>query len=218
MAIVLDGTAGITTPPIVLNSAALSSAVAGKLEYDGKVPYFTPQGLQRGVVPGMQYYRLNSAFVGANASGAQTYLGVGVTLSSNTVYEFQAMIAVTKTAGTTSNNYSLLYGGTATLNNIGYLAQLKYNSAFSSVPSTDSFSIFSSTAAASTILTGIATAAGAIALNIRGTVSINAGGTFIPQYNLSAAPGGAWTTQIGSYFLIYPISTSGSNTSVGEWA
>jgi len=206
----------LTGPTIT--SSALITASAGLLEYDGKVPYFTPQGLQRGVVPGMQYYRLNSTFVGANASGAQTYLGVGVTLSSNTIYAFQAMIAVSKTAGTTSNNYSLLYGGTATLNNISYFAQFKYNSVFTSVPSSDSYSIFSSTAAASTILSGIATAAGAIALNIRGTVSINAGGTFIPQYSLSAAPGGAWTTQIGSYFCIYPISTSGSNTSVGTWA
>jgi hypothetical protein len=53
---------------------------------------------------------------------------------------------------------------------------------------------------------------------ISGTVSINAGGTFIPQYQLSAAPGGAWTVASGAYFLIYPISASGSNTSVGTWA
>jgi len=210
--------ATIFAQKLVLTSQTLSTAIAGTLEYDGRVPYFTPQGLQRGVVPGMQYYRLNSTRVGANASGAQSYLGVGVTLSSNTVYEFQAMIAVSKTAGTTANNYSLLYGGTATLNNIGYFAQLKYNSVFTSVPSTDSFSVFSNTAAATTVLTGIAAASGAIALNIRGTVSINTGGTFIPQYSLSAAPGGAWTTAIGSYFCIYPIGTSGSNTSVGDWS
>jgi len=35
---------------------------------------------------------------------------------------------------------------------------------------------------------------------------------------LSAAPGGAYTTAIGSYFLIYPISASGANVSVGTWA
>ena len=53
---------------------------------------------------------------------------------------------------------------------------------------------------------------------IRGTVSIATGGTFIPQYSLSAAPGGAYTTQLGSYFLIYPLGASGSNTSIGTWA
>jgi hypothetical protein len=53
---------------------------------------------------------------------------------------------------------------------------------------------------------------------IKGTVSINTGGTFIPQYTLSAAPGGAYSTQAGSYIRIAPIGASGSNTSVGAWA
>jgi hypothetical protein len=203
---------------LVLQPSTLNTPEAGTLEWDGSQLYFTPLVDQRGVIPGMQYYRLNSARTGTNASGAQSFLGVGVTLSSNTVYEFQAMIALSKTAGTTSNNFALLYGGTATVNNIGYFAQFKYNSVFSSVPSTDSFSVFANSTAAAPILTGIAAASGAIALNIRGTVSVNAGGTFIPQYNLSAAPGGAWTTQSGSYFRIYPIDTAGSNTSIGTWA
>jgi hypothetical protein len=220
-AVTLNGVQTLTNKTLTsptITSLALTTASSGLLEYDGKVPYFTPQGLQRGVVPGMQYYRLNSTRVGANVNTAQSFLGVGVTLSSGTVYEFEAMIALSKSAGTTSNNFALLYGGTATLNNLGYFAQFKYNASFSSVPSTDSFSVFSNTAASTTVLTGIAAAAGAIALNIRGTVSVNAGGTFIPQYILSAAPGGAWTTAIGSYFLIYPIGEAGSNTSVGTWA
>ena len=49
-------------------------------------------------------------------------------------------------------------------------------------------------------------------------LSVNAGGTFIPQYSLSAAPGGAYTSQPGSYFLIYPVGASGANVSVGTWA
>jgi hypothetical protein len=55
-------------------------------------------------------------------------------------------------------------------------------------------------------------------LQVKGTVSVSGGGTFTPQYILSAAPGGAYSTVAGSYFLIYPISESGSNTSVGAWA
>jgi hypothetical protein len=51
-----------------------------------------------------------------------------------------------------------------------------------------------------------------------GTVSVNAGGTFIPQYTLSTAPGGAYTTAIGSYLSIWPIGAAGANTSVGTWA
>ena len=53
---------------------------------------------------------------------------------------------------------------------------------------------------------------------ISGTVSINAGGTFIPQYQLTAAPGGAYTTLAGAYVIIYPVGASGSNVSVGTWA
>ena len=48
--------------------------------------------------------------------------------------------------------------------------------------------------------------------------TFDAGGTFIPQYQLSAAPGGAYTTQIGSYFKLSPLGVSGSNTSIGTWA
>ena len=45
-----------------------------------------------------------------------------------------------------------------------------------------------------------------------------AGGTFIPQYTLSAAPGGAYSTAAGSYISINPLSASGAATNVGTWA
>jgi hypothetical protein len=54
-------------------------------------------------------------------------------------------------------------------------------------------------------------------IRVAGTVSVNVGGTFIPQYTLSAAPGGAYTTTAGSYVLIYPIGASGANVNVGTW-
>jgi hypothetical protein len=74
--------------------------------------------------------------------------------------------------------------------------------------------------ATASVFTGVGLAANPVALHARlsGTVSVNAGGTFIPQYQLSAAPGGAYTVALGAYFLIYPVGTSGSNTSVGTWA
>lgn len=219
MPIVLDGTAGITTPPIVLNSTALVSAVAGELEYDGKVPYFTTQGLQRGVVPGMQYYRLNSALAGANATGAQSWLGVGVTLSSSTVYAFEAYFPMSKTAGTTAHSVSALFGGTATLNNIGY-SIVSGGASSTALTSPIATSIYYYQVATAAVFTGVGLSANPVALHARlsGTVSVNVGGTFIPQYQLSAAPGGAYTVALGAYFLIYPIGTSGSNTSVGTWA
>jgi len=240
MSIILDGTTGVTYPDGSLSFPALTyavgsatlaplkmqagtnltSAAAGNVEYDGKVGYFTPQGTQRGVLPGMQYFRLNSALAGANSTATQTILGVGVTLSSSTVYEFEAMYSWTKTAGTTSHTISFLYGGTATINNIYYTV----NSGGDSVAGQNGYFLdtssimFGSPVATAKSLGSYSTAVQNKGFSVKGTVSINAGGTFIPQYVLSAAPGGAYTVLAGSFFLIYPIGTSGANVNVGTWA
>lgn len=217
-----DGVTGLSIQSggkVVLPSTTLSTASAGTLEYNGSVPYFTPLGTQRGVIPGMQYYRLNSDLIGSNVNTAQSFLGVGVTLSSSTVYKFEYTIAMNKTAGTTSHNVSLLFGGTATVNNISYFTQIKYNTTgFGTVSNTDSWSVYSQTTSATGIFTGITSATEYHVYFCTGTVSINSGGTFIPQYILSAAPGGAYTVLLGSDFLIYPVGAAGSNTSVGTWA
>lgn len=212
------GAGGLLTAAngLLMSSMTLGTATAGEFEYDGQVPYFTPLGTQRGVIPGMQYYRLNTTLVGTNATGAQNYLGVGCTLSSNTVYAFEGLFLIYKTAGTTSHTVSNGFGGTATLNNIGYhvLWNGTTSYAYSSGGSSSAL-----TSASATVISSSRTAAGEYAfVKPRGTVSINAGGTFIPQYSLSAAPGGAYTTAAGSYFLIYPIGVAGANTSVGTWA
>ena len=219
MPIVLDGTNGITTPPVVLNALALSTPVPGELEYDGRVPYFTPAGTQRGVIPGMQYYRLNSAVVGSNATGAQNTFGVGCTLSGSTVYEFESVFVLTKSAGVSSHTISLGFGGTATVNNIGYLSLSLGGTNQSDVPYTGTlFSKWIITSSLDVITTGVTAQTNTRWVTLKGTVSVGSSGTFIPQYSLSAAPGGAYTTGIGSYFLIYPISAAGNNSSVGTWA
>jgi hypothetical protein len=114
------GTGGLVTAAngIVMNTMTLGTAVTGAFEYDGGELYFTPLGTQRGLVPSMQYYRLNTALVGSNVNTAQSIFGVGVTLSANTVYAFDAVYALSKTVGTTSHNLASLFGGTATINNI----------------------------------------------------------------------------------------------------
>jgi hypothetical protein len=176
----------------------------------------TVNGNGAGLIQGQQYYRLNAAVAGANATGAQSIFGVGVTLSASTVYEFEAMIYLNRTAGTTSHTISLGFAGTATINNIQYQGYATFSPA-AAVTSADSF--FASTTASAFVATA-ATVSGTAAYFglIKGTVSINAGGTFIPQYTLSAAPGGAYSTQIGSYIKISALSASGANTSIGTWA
>ena len=205
---------------LVLTSDTLSSpAAAGQIEYTSPIFAATPIGTQRGIVPTQQYYRLDSALAGANATGAQNIFGVGCTLSASTVYEFEIMVAYSKSAGTTAHTFSMGFGGTATVNNIAYEAITKTNgSAFTNLATSDTVQAFIQTASA-TALTGSNTSAALYLLHLmKGTVSVNAGGTFIPQYTLSAAPGGAYTTAAGSFIRIAPLSASGSSTNVGTWA
>lgn len=202
---------------IKLSSDVLTTAAAGQIEYDGKVFYGTPQSTQRGVIPGEQYFRLDAALAGANVNTAQNTFGVGVSLSASTVYEFEAVFALSKTAGTTSHTTTPSFGGTATLNNISFV---QYTSP-STVGSTDRVAtnaVFPSSAAGVAVAGATTSATYFVTVVQKGTVSINAAGSFIPQYTLSAAPGGAYSTVAGSYFKIYPIGTSGANISVGTWA
>lgn len=200
-----------------LTSDPLVTAAAGLTEYNGTALFFTPLGTQRGIVPSEQFFRLNADLAGANATGAQNVFGVGVSLSASTVYEFEIVYALLKSAGTTSHTVSVGFGGTATLNNIAYLIQRNAGTALVGTSNTMSGSLIQT--ASSTVQSGAVTSATATFIAIiNGVVSVNAAGTFIPQYTLSAAPGGAYTTQGSGFMKIKPIGASGANTSVGTWA
>ena len=205
---------------LALTSDTLSSpAAAGQIEYTSPIFAATPIGTQRGIVPTQQYYRLNADLAGANVTTAQSIFGVGVTLSASTVYEFEIYAIFTKSAGATAHNVQAGVGGTATLNNIGYGGFGQYNNAtLPGVVAINNYGFVSNTATATTFIAGVSSAAVFLGLLVKGTVSINAGGTFIPQYTLSAAPGGAYSTVAGSYIRINPLSASGAATNVGTWS
>ena len=206
---------------LALTSDTLSSpAAVGQIEYTSPIFAATPIGTQRGIVPTQQYYRLDSAVVGTQVLTAQSVFGVGVTLSSSTVYEFEMVVAFSKTTGTTSHTFNLGIGGTATFNNITTNLTGANNNA-SLTPATNSANnVFqlTTTATISAMTSAIVLAVTNHWFVIKGTVSINAGGTFIPQYTLSAAPGGAYSTVAGSFIKINPLSASGAATNVGTWA
>jgi hypothetical protein len=195
----------------------LTSAAAGSMEYDGKVPYFTPQGTQRGVVPGMQVYELNSTLALSATTAAQAWLGVGCTLSAGTVYAFQGTYATIKTTTTTAHTLGQSFGGTATLNNIGYTLMRYFDSGFVLVGSVPASMAYVQTASNITTMGPSSSATNYQIYNFTGIVSVNAGGTFIPQVTTSAS-GPIYTGQIGSYFMIYPIGAAGANVNVGTWA
>jgi hypothetical protein len=163
------------------------------------------------------FFRLNSAFAGFDSSAAQSIFPQSVTLDASTVYEYEIFWAVAKTAGATSHTFSTGFGGTATLNNI------QRNFAFNGSTTLTYTSSFTSagyllTAASTLFANAVASAAVQYWNAERGTVSISGGGTFIPQYTLSAAPGGAYSTLAGSFFRLRRLGASGANNSNGSWA
>lgn len=202
--------------------ANLTTALAGAMEYDGKVFYGTPQSTQRGVIPGMQFFRVNSSYLGANTTASQSVFGFGVTLSASTVYAFEALYYLTRSGATGGSHqvgfgFSLTngasisnilynaigYGGTGGINSSTALISQYLATSITNVPYSPSFS----------------TSPSYIYASLKGTVSITSGGTFTPQYTLTGtAPGSGYNTVSGSYFLIYPIGASGSNVNVGTWA
>jgi len=205
---------------IVLTTDTLGTTTAGALEYASPVIYGTPIGTQRGVIPNSQFYRLNADYAGTASTSAQAIFGatLGVTLSSSTVYAFEMVVVFSKTATATTHNLSLGFAGAATLNNILYGGVFNTTSvAFASGATGSPNTFISNTASAISLGNSGAVALFNWSIQFRGTVNVNAGGTFIPQYTTSVSVG-PYSTLAGSYFLIYPIGASGANISVGAWA
>jgi hypothetical protein len=178
----------------------------------------TPNGLGTGRVPVEQYYALNADYTALIQTAAQSALGVGVTLVGSTIYQFEALYAINKTGGALGI-LSSLFGGTATLNNIGYVATRYFDTAaFTTVNTPPASNNFVAVATAYASMTNSASTTTYHILQLRGTVSVNAGGTFIPQIQTSTGAAGTLLVKAGSYFKISPLAASGSNVSIGTWA
>jgi len=194
----------------------LNTAAAGAVEYDGKVIYSTPVG--RGVSPSMMFYRLNGDVAGSNTFNLQSLFGSTLSLPASTVFAFESSFTLRKSAGTTSHTVSLSFAVSSALNNIAYQGfTSSYTAPFTSGLSTATSS-FWTTSNGGLIITASNNSSGLLHLvTLQGTLSTGSATTFAPSYSCSSAPGGAYSTKVGSYFAIWPIGASGANTSVGPW-
>lgn len=197
---------------------SLSAAAAGAWEYDGQTFYAAPTALQRGVVPVDHFVILNTAYTGTNSASAQQVFNVpangAVTLEANTTYFFEGLYYITRSAGTTSHTLSTLFALGGTLTSITYLAET--TSTAGNILSSDS-RIYA-TAATATVVTAASTTANEnITVHLRGVIRTNTAGTFTPQIQYSAAPGGAPTILANSFFRLTPVG-NGSVTTVGNWS
>lgn len=144
----------------------------------------------------------------------------GVTLSASTIYGFEALYMLESTAGAaTTHNISLSFGGSATVNNIAYFVTSGASaSGFNQVTNNTNFTTGAVTQTSATVISPNYSGTVYEPIMIRGTVSINAAGTFVPLQQTSASPGtNGYSNNISSYFYIYPIGAAGSNISVGTW-
>jgi hypothetical protein len=153
---------------------------------------------------------INATQTGTNGTGVQNWFPTGPDLrpAANTTYRMTGLLATNRSAGATSHTTSLLFAGTATVTSIQYLASSKGD--------TDAIAAGSGTisrvATATVVKAASTSTTESMSINIDGIVRINAGGTFIPQFQYSAAPGGAPTIQANSYFRMEPL---GSGSYVG---
>lgn len=170
-----------------------------------------------GLIPGEMVFRLNADRAGTLTTSAQSVFGVGITLNASTVYQFEGLYVFTK-LGATTGAVSTLFAGTATVNNIGFDIFRFYDTASftNAVQIPASWNYVQVTTAVSTTAT-IGTNSYQM-FKLRGMVSINAGGTFIPQIQTATAASGTLTFYANSYFKLSPLAASGANTNIGGWA
>ena len=174
-------------------------------------------GISNGLVPSEQYFRLDTALLRQDINTAQSVFGQSVNVLGSTVYAFEAVYAFGKSAGVTSHNFLTSFGGTATINNIGYMATVSYSQVSFTTQPTSFQNWFSQTTSGVVVMGTVSSTTAFIEIVLRGTVSINAAGTFIPQFSISAAAGGAYTVAVGSYFKMTPLTAAGANVRVGSW-
>jgi hypothetical protein len=154
---------------------------------------------------------------GSDVNTAQAVFGSSgdaLTVEADTTYELEALYWITRAAGTTSHTTAVLFGGDATLTSIIYLAQVSNptGNALGTVSQ-----IMGAAATALTVTSANTSATENLMIRLRGIVRVDAGGTLIPQFQYSAAPGGAPTTKAGSYFKVRKLG-DGSVATVGPWA
>lgn len=154
-------------------------------------------------------------FTGTNVNTAQPIFNTTedlITLPSLTSYLIEGSIHI-HTTGTTSHTLGLLFGGTATLTSIGY--QVTATNAATEVLGAGA--TIWATAATIIVVSAALASATHHSITLTGIVRINAGGTFIPQYQWSAAPGVAGVTLKESYFKLTPVG-SNTMTAIGPWS
>lgn len=146
---------------------------------------------------------------GTDTASAQVWFPgggpTGISLRDSSTYEFEGLLMFSRTAGTNSHTVGMNFSGTAGISNIAY----EYDAAgadstvFNGTQNT--VSGYVETASNQTVFGIPSTSANqVISIKVRGIVrTTGTPGTFIPNFQYSAAPGGAPTIRRNSYFRVW---------------
>lgn len=204
--------AGLTIP----SGTLMTTAGVGAIEFDGTSFYATAVSGSRQGVQASQLCVLSADYTLTNGTSAQKAFNCSangaVTVAGSTTYQFEALYLITNT-GTTAHAWGTIFAGSATLTSGTYLAHATF---ISTNVLTNAGGVFSTTPTVLLTVTGSAASADFTTVVLRGTFRINAGGTIIPQVQLSVAPGGTQKMLANSYFRIWPVG-NGTVATVGAW-
>ena len=218
-----NGTGSGGSGSIVLQTAPIGASGTGQIAMVDRVTvapigfvYGKYATMGQGVVPSQSYYRLAANYAGTTGITAQSLFGRGVPLAASTTYAFEMVFSLSKTTGAVTNIVSLLFDiGSGTFVDIAYAITGGYKSSPTSITSPDVI-IYSQVATATNVATSDVAAMNLTAV-VKGTFSVGTAGTWTPQYKLSSASSGAYSTLAGSYVNVYPIGPSGAAVNVGGW-
>lgn len=229
------GTGGILTRTTVIRSTNGDAAVnfsagtkdvfisvpsQGVLEPSGGLLYNLNSAGQNFLIDGSALSILAADFTGQNATGAQPFFPTGqdaFTLEAGTAYLIEGHISTLRSAGTTSHTTSVLFGGTATFTMARYSCACRYGARAAATPVRPYTADYKGTTPSTAQVASLAsTIAQSKVFDFDGMLIVNAAGTLIPQFQYSAAPGGAPTIELGSYFRLTPVGVA-AVTRIGAW-
>jgi hypothetical protein len=152
----------------------------------------------------------------SDASTAQAVFSSpsGVGLAASTTYQFEAAYYITRAAGTTSHTTAVLFNASSALSSITYVA----DATTSTGVALTAVSRIYGTGVTGVTVTGSSTSATEnLVITLKGIIKTSGATVLTPQFQYSAAPGGAPTVLPNSYIKLHPLGSS-SVASVGNWS
>jgi Phage tail repeat like len=155
---------------------------------------------------------LDANVAGANTNTVQPWFpsNGAVTLSVGT-YTFKGMLFLN--SGTTSHSVGLSFGGTATKTGMWQGRGVK--SALGTAATAESTNADTGAISTNRTVTA-ANTTGPAQILVLGLIRVSVGGTFIPQFTYSAAPGSS-SVLANTWFGLWRWDATGTSTSKGTW-